>query len=86
MSYSIYVGGLPYKTNDEELSELFAKYGQVTRAKVVMDRESGRSRGFGFVEMENDDEGAKAVADLNGSDFGGRKLTVSKALEDRKSN
>ena len=79
MAYKIYVGGLPYSTTDEELQELFATHGAVASARVIIDRMSGRSKGFGFVELENDEDGDKAVSALDGTDFGGRKLVVSKA-------
>ena len=79
MSKRIYVGGLPFKTTEEEMNALFATYGQVTSAKLITDRESGQSRGFGFVEMANDAEAMTAMEKLNGSDFGGRKLTINEA-------
>ena len=83
MSKNLYVGNLPFSTTDEDLRELFAQHGNVTRAQVVSDRETGRSRGFGFVEMG---EGAEqAVEKLNGAQFQGRTLTVNEARprEDR---
>lgn len=76
---NIYVGNLPYRTTDAELEALFATHGTVTSARVIMDRETGRSRGFGFVEMANDDEGRAAIAALNGNDVLGRPLTVNEA-------
>ena len=79
MSKRIYVGGLPFSTNDEQLSAVFAAHGSVTSAKVITDKFSGQSRGFGFVEMANDPEAIAAMEKLNGSDFGGRKLTVNEA-------
>ncbi|HNW45491.1 MAG TPA: RNA-binding protein [Elusimicrobiales bacterium] len=79
MSKRIYVGGLPFKTTEEEMNTLFATYGQVTSAKLITDKYSGQSRGFGFVEMPNDEEAAAAMEKLNGSDFGGRKLTINEA-------
>ena len=79
MSKRIYVGGLPFKTTEEEMNTLFATYGQVTSAKLITDRDSGQSRGFGFVEMANDAEAVTAMEKLNGSDFGGRKLTINEA-------
>ncbi len=75
----LYVGGLPFKTGDDELNSLFATYGKVNSAKVIKDKFSGRSRGFGFVEMENDNEALAAISKLNGSDYEGRKLTVNEA-------
>ena len=79
MSKRIYVGGLPFKTTEEEMNTLFAGYGQVTSAKIITDKYSGQSRGFGFVEMPNDAEADAAMEKLNGSEFGGRKLTINEA-------
>ena len=79
MSKRIYVGGLPFKTTEEELNALFTSHGAVTSAKLITDKYSGQSRGFGFVEMANDNEATTAIEKLNGSDFGGRKLTVNEA-------
>ncbi|MHB0996834.1 MAG: RNA recognition motif domain-containing protein [Elusimicrobiales bacterium] len=79
MSKRIYVGGLPFKTTEEEMNTLFSGYGAVTSAKLITDKYSGQSRGFGFVEMPNDEEATAAMEKLNGSDFGGRKLTVNEA-------
>jgi len=79
MSKRIYVGGLPFKTTEEEMNGLFATYGQVTSAKLITDKYSGQSRGFGFVEMPNDAEAVAAMEKLNGSEFGGRKLTINEA-------
>ncbi|MCX5752148.1 MAG: RNA-binding protein [Candidatus Krumholzibacteria bacterium] len=79
MSKKIYVGNLSFDTNDEKLNQLFAAFGQVTSANVIMDRLTGRSRGFGFVEMENNAEADKAIAALNGKDVDGRALKVSEA-------
>jgi RNA recognition motif-containing protein len=79
MSKRIYVGGLPFKTTEEEMNTLFATYGQVSSAKIISDKFSGQSRGFGFVEMANDAEADAAIEKLNGADFGGRKLTVNEA-------
>ena len=76
---NIYVGNLPYGLSDAELQEAFAAYGAVSTAKVVMDRQTGRSRGFGFVEMENDSEAEAAIQALNGTELGGRKLIVNTA-------
>jgi len=83
--YKLFVGGLPFATTDEELQELFAAHGTVASAVVVKDRETGRSKGFGFVEFENDEEGKAAEKALNGSDLGGRSITVNEARpkEDR---
>jgi RNA recognition motif-containing protein len=79
MSKRIYVGGLPFSANDEQLSAVFAAHGSVTSAKVITDKFSGQSRGFGFVEMANDAEAVAAIEKLNGSDMEGRKLTVNEA-------
>lgn len=76
---NIYVGNLPFNTTEADLQSLFGAHGQVSRASVVMDRETGRSRGFGFVEMANDNEGQTAIAALNGKDFNGRPLVVNVA-------
>jgi RNA recognition motif-containing protein len=75
----IYVGNLPYSTTDSSLRDLFAQYGNVDNSSVVMDRETGRSRGFGFVEMSNDAEAQAAIAALNGFNNEGRALTVNEA-------
>lgn len=75
----LYVGNLPYQTTDQDLHALFSAKGQVSAASVAMDRETGRSRGFGFVEMPNDAEAAKAIETLNGADFGGRAMVVNEA-------
>ena len=79
MSKRIYVGGLPFSTTEAEMNALFATYGAVSSAKLITDRESGQSRGFGFIEMANDAEAVTAMEKLNGSDFGGRKLTINEA-------
>jgi len=77
--YKLFVGGLPYSTTDEELEEMFSSHGNVASAKVIMDRETGRSKGFGFVEYEDAGEGKAAEQAMNGQDVGGRKLTVNEA-------
>jgi len=76
---NIYVGNLSFRTDDEELREVFAEFGDVASAKVVIDRETDRSRGFGFVEMDNDDEGKAAIEALDGAELGGRNLRVNEA-------
>lgn len=76
---SLFVGNMSFQTTESELSELFKPFGQVTRVHVVMDRETGRARGFAFVEMPNDDEAAKAIAGLDGKELGGRNLKVNEA-------
>ena len=78
MSSKIYVGGLPYSTTDDQLQEIFSAHGAVESARVITDKFSGRSRGFGFVEMSSSDEAQKAIQALNGSDLGGRKSSVGK--------
>ncbi|MBA2479616.1 MAG: RNA-binding protein, partial [Planctomycetes bacterium] len=75
----LYVGNLPWSINDEGLTQLFGAHGQVERAKVVMDRDTGRSRGFGFVTMSNGNEGTAAINALNGADCDGRALRVREA-------
>ncbi len=83
--YKLFVGGLPFATTDEELNELFSAHGTVASATVIKDRDTGRSKGFGFVEFESDDEGKAAEKALNNSDLGGRSITVNQARprEDR---
>jgi RNA recognition motif-containing protein len=76
---SLFVGNLSFQTTEAELTALFNQFGQVTKANVVMDRETGRARGFAFVEMPNDDEAAKAIAGLDGKSLGGRNLKVNEA-------
>lgn len=76
---NIYVGNLPYQTDDAALGSLFSAHGNVTSAKVIMDRETGRSKGFGFVEMSDDEEGRSAIEALDGADHGGRRLKVNEA-------
>lgn len=79
MAKRLYVGNLPYETDEGQLKEFFAQKGEVTSARVITDRETGRSRGFGFVEFSDDAAADAAVAELNGADFGGRKLVVNEA-------
>ncbi len=76
---NIYVGNLAFEVNDEDLRTAFAEYGQVDTASVIMDRDSGRSRGFGFVEMPNDSEAQAAIDGVNGKDLKGRTVTVNQA-------
>lgn len=76
---NIYVGNLSWGLNDNDLEQIFAEHGQVSSAKIIQDRETGRSRGFGFVEMPNDDDGRKAIEALNGMEIDGRNLTVNEA-------
>jgi RNA recognition motif-containing protein len=77
MTKNLYVGNLPFQTTADDLREAFGQYGTVARAQVVSDRETGRSRGFGFVEMEDGAE--EAIAKMNGADYQGRALTVNEA-------
>ena len=76
---NLYVGNLPHSTTEAELRTAFQTYGEVEKVSVVTDRETGRARGFAFVEMKNDGEAEKAVAALNGSQMGGRALTINEA-------
>ena len=76
---NIYVGNLSYGMTDDELRQAFAAHGEVSSAKILMDRETGRSRGFGFVEMPNQSEAEAAIAQLNGKDVGGRPLRINEA-------
>ncbi|HEX8993808.1 MAG TPA: RNA-binding protein [Candidatus Paceibacterota bacterium] len=77
--YKLFVGGLPYRTTNDELRDAFAQAGEVTSAAIVIERETGRSRGFGFVEMATAEAMNAAIAMWNGKDFGGRMLSVSEA-------
>ena len=85
MAKRIYVGGLPYSATESQLEQLFAASGTVTSVSVVTDRDTGQAKGFGFVEMSTDDEAAAAISALNGTEMGGRTLTVNEAKprEDR---
>ncbi len=76
---NIFVGNLDFNTTEDELRQLFEAYGQVDRVSILTDRETGRSRGFGFVEMASNEDGEKAIAALNGSQMGGRTLNVNEA-------
>ena len=76
---NIYCGNLSYQSTDEDLNTLFQEYGDVASAKVIRDRETDRSRGFGFVEMESDDEAQNSIDALNGQEFMGRKLVVNES-------
>lgn len=76
---NIYVGNLPYTTTDDELRALFAPLGQIDKASVIIDRETGRSRGFGFVEMPDDAQAAAAIEKMNGYSVNGRALVVNEA-------
>lgn len=76
---NIYVANVPYSVKDQDLHELFAPFGEVTSAKIIMDKATNRSRGFGFVEMANDDAGRAAIEGTNGKNFHGRDLVVNEA-------
>jgi RNA recognition motif-containing protein len=79
MGRKLYVGNLSYDTNDGDLEQLFSAHGTVDSASVIMDRATGRSKGFGFVEMSSNDEAEAAIAALDGQDFGGRTIKVNEA-------
>lgn len=85
MAKKLYVGGLPYATTEDQLRDAFAQAGAVSSAIIIMDKMTGRSKGFGFVEYASDDDAGKAIDMWNGKDFGGRTLTVNEArpLEER---
>ncbi len=85
MAKKLYVGGLPYSTTDDQLRDAFAEAGSVDSATIIIDKMSGRSKGFGFVEMSSEEEAQKAIDMWNGKDFGGRSLTVNEArpMEER---
>jgi len=76
---NIFVGNLPYSATEDGIQSLFEQYGSVARVKIITDRDTGRSRGFGFVEMENDDEGDRAIEETNGAALDGRQLNVNEA-------
>src|SRR5437660_11927313 len=79
MGKKLYVGNLSYEVSDSDLSTMFAAHGTVESAQIIMDRDTGRSKGFGFVEMKSDQEAQAAILALNGQDRGGRALTVNEA-------
>lgn len=85
MGKKLFVGSLPFETTNGELEEMFSKIGKVESANIITDRNTGRSRGFGFVEMESEEDAGKAVEQLNGSEVGDRKIVVAEAKprEDR---
>lgn len=83
MNKKLYVGGLPYSFDNAELEKLFSTAGTVVSAKVIIDRDTGRSKGFGFVEMKTDNEAQQAIKQFNGSDQGGKKITVNEARPER---
>jgi RNA recognition motif-containing protein len=76
---NIYIGNLPFSTTEAELNQLFSQFGTVAKVSLIADRETGRSRGFGFAEMPDDTQGKAAIEALNGKEFGGRYLTVNEA-------
>jgi RNA recognition motif-containing protein len=76
---NIFVGNLPFSTTEDQLRDEFGAFGEVSSVKIIVDRETGRSRGFGFVEMPSDQEGQTAVQELDQKDFGGRQIRVSEA-------
>lgn len=78
-SSKLYVGNLPFRVTEEELRDLFGAHGEVVNATIVMDRDTGRPRGFGFIEMSNDDEAQAVIQNLDGKDFMGRSLKVNVA-------
>jgi len=84
MGTKLYVGGLPYSTTEQQLSELFSQQGSVTSAKVITDKFTGQSRGFGFVEMSTEEEAQKAITALNGTQLDGRTMTVNEARPQEK--
>jgi RNA recognition motif-containing protein len=86
MAMKLYIGGLAYDINDEGLEKIFAEFGKVTSAAVIKDRDSGQSKGFGFVEMEDDTAAQNAIKELNGKELSGRSVTVNQARpqEDRR--
>ena len=91
MAKKLYVGNLPYTVTDDDLRQMFSEVGAVASAKVITNRDTGRSKGFGFVEMENDNEASDAITKFNGTDMEGRALTVNEARPqensgDRKKN
>lgn len=85
MAKKLYVGGIPYSSTEDDLKSAFGEIGAVTSATIIIDKMTGRSKGFGFVEMANDADADKAITEMNGKDFQGRTLTVNEArpLEER---
>jgi cold-inducible RNA-binding protein len=84
MATRLFVGSLPYSTTDDELSKLFAQIGEVASAKVIFDRDTNRSKGFGFVEMNSDEDAKEAIKQLDGSELDGRKIVVNEARPQEK--
>ena len=83
---NIYVGNLDYKVNENDLESLFGQYGEVSSVKVISDKYSGRSKGFGFVSMDNPEEANKAISELNGTTFKAREMVVNEARPRRDEN
>ena len=81
---NIYVGNLAYRLTENELEELFREYGEVTSVKIIMDKFTGKSKGYGFVEMANEGEGETAIEELDGAEVGGRNIKVNKARPPKK--
>lgn len=86
MAKKLFVGSLPFSINEEELKELFQGFGNVISSRIIVDKETRRSRGFGFVEMENDDEALAAISAMDGSSIGGRTVVVNEAKEPERSS
>jgi cold-inducible RNA-binding protein len=80
----MYVGNIPYNATEEDLRGLFSEYGEVESLKIIQDQFTGRSKGFGFIEMVNEEDAKKAIATLNGKDFNGKSLTVAEARPQQK--
>lgn len=83
---NIFVGSLPFRIEEAELKGFFEEYGEVASVKIITDKFSGRSKGFGFIEMPNDDEAKKAIQELNGAEVGGRSIVVNEAQERKESD
>jgi RNA recognition motif-containing protein len=81
MAKKLYVGNLSYNTNEDTLRNLFSEFGSVSSAKIIINRDTGESKGFGFVEMSSDEEASAAIAGVNGRDFEGRQLRVNEAMD-----
>jgi RNA recognition motif-containing protein len=81
MAKKLYVGNLAYNTTEDGLRNLFSQFGSVVSAKIIFDRDTGNSKGFGFVELETDEEAAAAIAGVNGREFEGRQIRVNEAME-----
>jgi len=79
MAKKLYVGNLPYTFHDGDLNELFSKFGEIQSAQIIVDRRTNRSKGFGFIEMQNEQEAQSAIDTLNGTDLDGRAITVNEA-------